>query len=136
TNTTPGSGQSGSPTATNVCPTGNNSGAPCNGVPGTIYNSESGLITGPTGATVGLADFGTRLKAVFNNVPAGVRIFVTTTNVANDFTGPIPQPAGNSTTSFAALVLSETAPSSNVAGTGLGNTTVTFSSGNVSLFEV
>jgi len=51
--------------------------------PGTIYNSESGLIMNVNGATAGLADFGTRLKATFNNIPAGVRIFVTTFNLAN-----------------------------------------------------
>jgi len=52
--------------------------------PGTIYNSESGLIMNIPGASAqaGLADFGTRLKAVFNNIPAGVRIFVTTFNLA------------------------------------------------------
>jgi hypothetical protein len=84
-------------------------------IPGAIYNSESGFITtqGGTGvSTIGLADFGTRLKAVFNSVPAGVRIFVSTTNVvnltgaSNTFATP---PAGNSTTTFAQLVTSETA---------------------------
>jgi len=50
--------------------------------PGVNYNSESGLIMPVNGATAGLADFGTRLKASFNNIPAGVRIFVTTFNLA------------------------------------------------------
>ncbi len=46
-------------------------------VPGLVYNSESGLVLPvATGQTAGLADFGTRLKAVFNNVPAGVHLFV------------------------------------------------------------
>src|SRR5262249_35039783 len=59
-------------------------------VPGQIFNSESGLQpvnTGgvPASGSAGLADYGTRLKAVFNNVPAGVRLFVSTTNVINDF---------------------------------------------------
>jgi hypothetical protein len=55
------------------------------GTPGTIYNaSESGLIlTGPAGGSVGLADYGTRLKAVFNNIPAGVNVFVSVTNISN-----------------------------------------------------
>jgi hypothetical protein len=56
-------------------------------VPGVVYDSESGFTlnntvtangfttTGITG-TAGLADFGTRLKAVFNNIPAGARVFV------------------------------------------------------------
>ena len=51
--------------------------------------SESGLILGgltgtsSTGQTVpaGLADFGTRLKAVFSNIPAGVNVYVSTSNV-------------------------------------------------------
>ena len=33
--------------------------------------------------TAGLADFGTRLKATFNNIPSGARIFVSTSNVNN-----------------------------------------------------
>jgi hypothetical protein len=40
-------------------------------------------ITG-TSYVAGLADFGTRLKATFNNVPAGGRIFVSTANVNNN----------------------------------------------------
>jgi len=53
-------------------------------VPGTIYNTESGFyspnLVGDTanrGAlnTAGIADFGTRLKAVFNGVPAGVTLY-------------------------------------------------------------
>ena len=106
---------------TRVSPTATTSGqaTTAQNVPGTIYNSESGFIlstlnsTNTTlSATAGLADFGTRLKAVFNNIPTGVRIFVSTTNVVN-LTGTVPAlltvPAGNSTTSFAQLVMSETA---------------------------
>jgi hypothetical protein len=90
-------------------------------IPGAIYNSESGLIfptlagVGTTfNAVAGLADYGTRLKAVFNNVPTGVRIFVSTTNVTNISSTTVPSllnpPPGNSTTSFAQLVVSEMAP--------------------------
>ena len=44
--------------------------------------SESGFILPVAGSnTAGLADFGTRLKATFNNVPSGINIFVTTTNI-------------------------------------------------------
>jgi hypothetical protein len=88
--------------------------------PGAIYNSESGFIFAPLAsvntlpAVAGLADYGTRLKAVFNNVPTGVRIFVSTTNVVNISGTTLPSllgpPAGNSTTSFAQLVISETSP--------------------------
>ena len=48
--------------------------------------SESGFILPVGGGTAGLADFGTRLKATFNNVPTGINIFVSTTNI---------NPAGN-----------------------------------------
>ncbi len=89
--------------------------------PGAIYNSESGFIFAPLGsvntlpATAGLADYGTRLKAVFNNIPTGVRIFVSTTNVVNISGTAVasmlgePTSGGQLTTSFAQLVISETA---------------------------
>lgn len=52
-------------------------------VPGTIYAGESGFtlgnnsvaVTGPYGG-IGIADNGTRFTAVFNNIPAGARVFV------------------------------------------------------------
>jgi hypothetical protein len=64
-------------------------------IPGQIYNSESGFIfpqiTGVNnGSVAGLADYGTRFKAVFNNIPSTARIFVSTTNVANLTTGVAP----------------------------------------------
>jgi hypothetical protein len=78
-------------------------------VPGTIYNSESGLQIPPAGTAVGLADYGTRLKAVFNNIPAGVRLYVSTTNVRNNYFNPaVAQPPVSSTDSFAQLIVSET----------------------------
>jgi hypothetical protein len=59
-------------------------------IPGAIYNSESGFVSnfGGTLATdprvaaskAGLADYGTRLKAVFNNLPPGVSVYVSTIN--------------------------------------------------------
>lgn len=60
-------------------------------IPGGLYggfasNSESGLIIstdvsgGSTVYTAGLADFGTRLKAVFTNIPAGITLYVSTIN--------------------------------------------------------
>ena len=87
--------------------------------PGAIYNSESGLIVpGVTGATfggasssiAGLADYGTRLKATFTNVPAGVSIYVTVTNTSSGgapVTAPT-VPGGTSTASYAQLIPSET----------------------------
>jgi hypothetical protein len=89
-------------------------------VPNIPYNSESGLTvqTGTHGAVgtadLGVADFGTRLKAVFTNLPAGARIWVTPSNVTGT---PPAAPAGftlanagdNRTTPFAYIVSAETA---------------------------
>jgi len=77
---------------TNLGPTGNNQ-----NIPGGLYgnfaaNSESGLIfpplNGATGGsasvnyTAGLADYGTRLKAVFYNIPSGLTLYVSTTSAS------------------------------------------------------
>ncbi len=57
-------------------------------IPGVVYNSESGFVnTNTPGAglgssVIGVADAGTRLRAVFNNVPSNVRIFVSTASVS------------------------------------------------------
>jgi hypothetical protein len=82
--------------------------------PGAVYNSESNLVipipAGQQSTVAGLADFGTRLKATFNNVPAGARIFVSQSNVNNAST-LITKPTvigGIQTTSYAQLVTSET----------------------------
>ncbi|HLI84654.1 MAG TPA: hypothetical protein VKV17_12090 [Bryobacteraceae bacterium] len=65
--------------------------------PGNIYNSESGftlsgipgLVTSSSGLGPGLADSGTRLTAVFNNLPAGIsHIYVSASN--NTGTGLAP----------------------------------------------
>ncbi|MGO9008907.1 MAG: hypothetical protein ACLQPN_02305 [Bryobacteraceae bacterium] len=58
-------------------------------IPGAIYNSESGFISAFSGnatapalaGVAGLADYGTRLKAVFSNLPAGVSVYVSTVNL-------------------------------------------------------
>jgi hypothetical protein len=50
-------------------------------VPGNIYNTESGFTAIQLG-NIGLADAGTRLKAVFNNIPAGTSIYASLTNYA------------------------------------------------------
>jgi len=102
-------------------------------VPGTIYNAESGFVLpGPffgslggfvnTAVQVGLADYGTRLKAVFNNVPAGVSIFVSVTNLSSLTAANTTRPAGNSTTSFAFLVNGETTVDGNGAAPEIGPT--------------
>jgi hypothetical protein len=83
-------------------------------IPGGLYggvaqNSESGFImptaTGTSGSTTylaGLADFGTRLKAVFTNVPVGVTLYVSTTQLG-------------SSSANAAAILVEVAQSSEAA---------------------
>jgi hypothetical protein len=81
-------------------------------VPGTIYNSESGFITTLIGnlnynGEVGLADYGTRLKAVFSGLPSNVQVFVSTTNVINGTLLPVTA-TPPTTTSYAQLVLSDT----------------------------
>jgi hypothetical protein len=111
---------------TSSSPASGQSGSAVQNIPGGLYNSESNF-TSPVpssipqgnGFTAGLADFGTRLKAVFNNIPAGVNIFVSTnniTNVAVNSTFPIASAGNNSTSSFAQLVASETAPDGSIGG--------------------
>lgn len=61
--------------------------------PGSFYNSESGFYNSsfPSNAAVGnlriagLADWGTRLMATFNNIPAGVTVYVALQNDAPAF---------------------------------------------------
>ena len=100
---------------------------PVQNVPGAVYNSESGFVLSIDGTHVtGLADFGTRLKATFNNVPAGVRVFVSTANViSNDTPVTAPNPIGGAQantaavgpyTGYAVLVNSETTTDGNAAG--------------------
>jgi hypothetical protein len=128
-------------------------GAPNQNIPGAIYNSESNFVFGPMagGGTAGLADYGTRLKATFNNIPAGVRIFVSTSNVNNAATFvPAPAviggstananpPAGGAYIGYAQLVNGETSSDGTAAGffpsvspTDNGPST----SGNVPIAEV
>jgi len=108
---------------------------PNQNTPGGIYNSESNFVYPlSTGGTAGLADYGTRLKAIFNNIPAGANVFVSITNVTNSITQVVaPVPAGNtSTSSYALLISGDTVPDNsgssffpavtatdNAAGTGL-----------------
>ena len=77
-------------------------------LPGYIFNTESGFIasyaTGTNGATAGLTDYGTRVKAVISNIPAGVNVYVPLYNAP-----PPAVPGGTATSPFAALVTGETA---------------------------
>jgi len=82
-------------------------------VPGEVYNGESGFysafpafdpgasdpgMTLAANSGAGVADYGTRLKATFGNLPAGVSVYVSTVNV-NDgnttATGGAAEPWGN-----------------------------------------
>jgi len=125
-------------------------------IPGVIYNSESGFITPLftstftggflTGAEeVGLADYGTRLKAVFNNIPAGVHVYVTVTNLSSTVTGNVttlaggntPNPGAGSSSSYALLVNGETTPDGNGSVPLISPTTSTGSgAGIIALAEV
>jgi hypothetical protein len=93
--------------------------------PGAIYNSESNFVyplsgTGYSGQTAGLADYGTRLKAIFNNVPNGVNIYVSVGNVSNGaLQVTAPSPVGNtSTATYAVLVNGETTNDGNAGTAG------------------
>jgi len=93
---------------------GTNVAAPSNqNVPGGLYggfaaNSESGFIFptlagtpssgGPT-YTAGLADYGTRLKAIFTNIPAGLTMYVSTSSATISAIA-----GGTSVSPFAVLV--------------------------------
>jgi hypothetical protein len=105
-----------------------NTAAPKNqNIPGGLYggfaqNSESGFIlptlnTGTkTAITAGLADYGTRLKAVFYNVPAGITLYVSTVS-----TGTAPSPVGGtSVTPYAVLVSGSASNEAVVDGTTFG----------------
>jgi len=116
-------------------------------VPGGIYNSESNFIY-PVSSTqvAGLADYGTRLKAVFNNLPTGVRVFVSTANVLNN-NFPVAAPAviggsaaNSGTVGYAQLVNGETTPDGNAGVSGffpaITATTNGPNNGNVPVVEV
>lgn len=85
-------------------------------VPGTIYKSESGFtpgaLTGLVGTNIGLTDFGTRFHAIFTNLPAGVKLYISTVNVNTALgaaTGPVVAPAPTSiTASYAIAIPSDT----------------------------
>jgi len=89
-------------------------------IPGAIYNSESGFVSTFNGSTsalasyAGLADYGTRLKAVFSNIPAGVTVWVSNPNlIGSDGTGGSPSTTGTgfadgNSPEYALLVNTET----------------------------
>ena len=103
---------------------GSNPSLPSN--PGASVLSFSGTFPGAFGpnantTTAGLADFGTRLKAVFTNIPSGVSVFVSTTNVAPQTPKDRPEPRAANAGSQATLESGGTA----VGSTGLSKLTAT-----------
>jgi len=77
---------------------------PVQNIPGGVFYSESDFVFPTTGTQPGLADFGTRLKATFHNVPPGVRLFVSTSNVNNDGSPvAVPSPVGGATADFSPM---------------------------------
>jgi hypothetical protein len=112
-------------------------------IPGVIYNSESGFIqpsvTGTSGQTAGLADFGTRLRAVFANIPSNVNVYVSVSNLIGGATfggnggpGNLALPPNQANTAF--LVQSETAPDFNGQAPILNPTTTI--SGGIAVYQV
>jgi hypothetical protein len=89
-------------------------------IPGIGYNSESNFVfNGANGNAVigngpyiaGYADYGTRLKATFTNIPVGATLYVSTSNVisgnnnaANLTQVFAPTPANTTSTSYAVLL--------------------------------
>ena len=69
-------------------------------IPGANYGTESGFyapgLTAPTGdfATIGLANAGTKLRAVLNNIPAGARIYVSANRVTFTNGNPVVATSG------------------------------------------
>jgi len=78
-------------------------------VPGLVYNTESGFVRTdqPNLAGVGIADSGTRLAARFNNLPEGIRLFVSVNSVgAADNGANTPQGPGSALNQANAILVS------------------------------
>lgn len=119
-------------------PTPGQGALPVQNVPGTIYKAETGFtpgaLTGLVGTNIGFTDFGTRFHAIFTNLPAGVKLYISTVNVAvtaGVATGPIAAPAGTSQTASYALAVT----SDNAAEGSLVTSTVT-GPGGIPLIEI
>lgn len=127
-------------TSTGIGPTNN---VYAQNIPSSVYFSESGFVLAAQGGTAGLADYGTRLRAVFSGIPVGVNAYVTVTNLVgantalNGSTATYSTALANGTLSppIAFLVSTETASDSN----GLAPTaspTTTLNSGALGLRQV
>ena len=116
------------------------------------YLGESGYTPfGTATGGIGVADFGTRLKATFSNIPAGVRLFVSATNMVNTTSGSAGSAVGdlignaegsNVPTSFAELIgTADTTPDTGsgppaVLGPGPVELTVSTTGGAVAVWEI
>lgn len=117
-------------------------------IPGAIYNTESGFynstpvlasVTSNTAlnglAAAGLADQGTRLRAVFSNVPAGIVLYATLYGITSTSTGPaVTGAAGNGNPSgsftYAVRLVQTDSNGGGAFSAILGTTTATGSSGS------
>jgi hypothetical protein len=112
------------------------------------YNTESDFVntalvlpsggqttttTAPNVNVAGLADWGTRLIAVFNNIPNGVSIFVDNRNNNTGITTPTPDVAVLTPTETGAFSAPGTSVSTNPVGVGgVGTTQLTVVNGSAS----
>jgi len=95
-------------------------------IPGSIlYGSESGFTSAVTGSLAGFADFGTRFKAVFNNVPVGVTIKVPT--VIQSGSGVAVLVAGETSAAASPVIPSNLSVS---CSSGINVSTVTLTNGS------
>lgn len=92
-------------------------------IPGGLYNgfasiSESGFVfpalMAANSSVAGLADYGSRLKAVFTNIPAGVVLYVSTSSGASPAV-----PGGTAKTSYAVLMATDQSHEADSDGAGL-----------------
>jgi len=110
---------------------------------GLVYNSESGyynpgltgtLCPSTTGDCAGLSDFGTRLRAVFNNVPNGVSIWVAVSNTgfstsANPLTGTAATMVSGETTVDGSSGFTPVGVTTTIGGVGLAQVPIVNGSG-------
>jgi len=132
-----GNGTNGSTVVQNVPGSPNNavseSGLIFNGMPlANILGSSSSTQIGSGSTFSGLADYGTRFKAVFNNIPSGVSILVGTTNVvgASPVTSVVAPATTATNASYAQLIVSDSAPESILGGAPILTATGSNSFGN------
>jgi len=97
--------------------------------PGGLYggfaqNSESGFIfpalasgTATTASTAGLADYGTRLKAIFSNIPSGLTLYVSVVSNGTAASNTLPPVVGGTSLIPYAVLVATNSGETNVDGT-------------------